>query len=618
MSTTPLTDTTVAAEARPGSAGLLRLARTQLPLTAAASLLSLLAALVQLVPYGVLYSMAVEVFAAQPDAGQLRQLAWIALAALLLRFGFSAGSSLLAHVAAFRVMHDVQLRMAHKLSRVPMSFFSRHGSGDLQKAFMNDAVALEGFIAHGLPDMVAALTVPLATTLLLFTVDWRLALASVAVLPVALLLQGLFFGRQARVRMQEWHAVQARINTAMLEYLRGIHVIKTFGLGARSFSELRDAIHGSVQWLSDYTRRMRAVWVGFTALLGSSLIAIAPLGVWLHQRGEVSLPVLLLFIVLGPQVLSAFLRLTYAGGDLMRISEGLRRINAILASPELEAPGATGSASLPADNGLSLEGVGFRYDGRAILQDLNLQIPAGQITALVGPSGAGKTTVARLVARLWDVDAGSVRLGGVEVRDMPLDALLDRVSLVFQEVFLFAGSVADNLRLACPDATDTQLQEAARLARAHEFICQLPQGYDTVLGERGARLSGGERQRLSIARALLKQAPILVLDEATAFADPENEALIQDALAEVCRDKTVLVIAHRLATVVDADRIVVLDQGRVVDQGRHAELRARCPLYQRLWADQQEAAHWEIGAAAPRPDPSPQAPIPSLSRETLP
>ena len=327
---------------------------------------------------------------------------------------------------------------------------------------------------------------------------------------------------------------------------------------------------------------------------------------------------LLLFIVLGPQVLSAFLRLTYAGGDLMRISEGLQRINAILDSPELDARGATGSAGLPADNGLSLEGVGFSYDGRAILQDLNLQIPAAQITALVGPSGAGKTTVARLVARLWDVDAGSVRLGGVDLRDMPLDALLDRVSLVFQEVFLFAGSVADNLRLACPDATDAQLQEAARLARAHEFICQLPQGYDTVLGERGARLSGGERQRLSIARALLKQAPILVLDEATAFADPENEALIQDALAEVFRGRTVLVIAHRLATVVDADRIVVLDQGRVVDQGRHAELRARCPLYQRLWADQQEAAHWEIGAAAQRQYRSPQAPLPSLSRETLP
>jgi ATP-binding cassette subfamily B protein len=596
---------------------LLRLARTQLPLTAAASLLSLLSALVQLAPYGVLYFMAVEVFSGQPDAARLRQLAWFALAALLLRFLFAAGSSLLAHIAAFRVMHDVQMRMARKLSRVPMSFFSRNGSGDLQKAFMNDAVALEGFIAHGLPDMVAALTVPLATTVLLFIVDWRLALASVAVLPIALALQGLFFGSQARMRMQEWHSVQARINTAMLEYLRGIHVIKTFGLGARSFSELSDAIHGSVQWLSAYTRRMRAVWVGFTALLGASLIVIAPLGVWLYQRGEVTLPVLLLFIVLGPQVLSAFLRLTYAGGDLVRIGEGLRRINRILDSDELDERAAQAGRE-PADNGLSLQGVHFRYEGRSILHDVSFAIPAGQVTALVGPSGAGKTTVARLVARLWDVDGGSVRMGGIDVRELPLDALLDRVSLVFQDVFLFSGSVAENLRLARPGASDAELQQAARLARAHDFISQLPQGYDTLLGERGARLSGGERQRLSIARAILKQAPILVLDEATAFTDPENEALIQDALAEICRDKTVLVIAHRLATVADADRIVVLDQGRVIDQGRHAELCDRCPLYQRLWADQQQAAHWEIGGTDQPVPPAPPHTLQSLPSEILP
>jgi ATP-binding cassette subfamily B protein len=292
----------------------------------------------------------------------------------------------------------------------------------------------------------------------------------------------------------------------------------------------------------------------------------------------------------------SMMRLMFAWGNVDRIKAGNARIQAILAAPDLERDG--GGAE-PAHSGVAFREVGFRYDaaGPEVLRGVSFEARPGQVTALVGPSGAGKTTLVRLVPRLWEATGGTVELGGVDVRRLALDALLSRISMVFQEVFLFHGTVRENLRLARPQATDAEIDAACRAARAYDFIQALPGKYDTLLGERGARLSGGEKQRLSIARALLKDAPVLLLDEATAFADPENEARIQEALSELCVGRTVLVVAHRLSTIATADHIVVLEGGRVNDQGTHPELLARCALYQRLWRSHTEAQDWSLGAA---------------------
>jgi ATP-binding cassette subfamily B protein len=393
---------------------------------------------------------------------------------------------------------------------------------------------------------------------------------------------------------QHWNDIQHRMNTSLLEYFHGIHVIKTFGLSAQRFGDLARSIEEGLAWMEGFMRTNGRGYGAFGALIGSSLVVLVPMGGWFYLHGTLSLEALVLFLVLGPQLLSSMMRLMFAWGNLDRIKASNARIQDILTTPELVTAG--GHAPL-AHHGISFHDVGFRYDEAApeALRDVSFEAPPGKITALVGPSGAGKTTLVRLVPRLWEATSGVVALGGVDVRSLPLDQLLSRVSMVFQEVFLFHGTVRDNLKLARPDATDEQIEAACRAARAYDFIQALPERYETLLGERGARLSGGEKQRLSIARAILKDAPILLLDEATAFADPENEARIQEALAELCVGRTVLIVAHRLSTIATADHIVVLDGGRVADQGTHDALLARCSPYQRLWRSHTEALDWSLG-----------------------
>lgn len=565
-------------------------------LVAAAALCATLAAALALVPFFVVARMAVAIFAEPPRIQDVRALALAAAVALVARYVFIAGANMFAHVAAFRTLHSLRLQLARKLGAVPLSFFSRRGAGELKKTLMDDVNQIEAFLAHHFPDAVAALVVPLSTAVALVWVDWRMALASIAVGPLALLAMAIAM-RDIGQAHQKWSDLQGRMNTSLLEYFRGIHVIKSFGLSARRFGDLARSIEEGIAWMEGFMHTNGRGYGVFGALIGSSLVVLVPLGGWLYTRGTLSLESLVLFLVLGPQLLLSMMRLMFAWGNVDRIQGGLARIREILAARELDA---TASGVRPAHHGVSFRGVRFRYDeaGPEVLQDVSFEAPAGKVTALVGPSGAGKTTLVRLVPRLWEVTGGAVELGGVDVRAQPLDALLARIAMVFQDVFLFHGTVRDNLRLAKPDATDDALDAACRAARAYDFIQALPKGYDTLLGERGARLSGGEKQRLSIARALLKDAPVLLLDEATAFADPENEARIQDGLTELCAGRTVLVVAHRLSTIATADHIVVLDGGRVAGQGTHEELLAGCALYLRLWKSHTDALDWSLGRAA--------------------
>lgn len=577
----------------PPSGGFLGLMKMSPGLLGLAALTAIASAALSVAPFWCLYRVVQQLLSSTPDAQVIRQsLAW-ALGLLALRWALMAVSHVLAHRGAFSVQHRVRVAMARRLGEVPMSFFAQRGSGSLRRTLNDDVNAMEGFLAHMLPDAAAAAMVPLAALVLLFAADWRLALASLTPLPVAVAIQWWLMSRSG-ARMMEWSALQKRIADRVGEYVRGVHVVKAFGLSARSFGELADAIRGAVAWVADYARVSASGWVLFVGLLTANVVVIAPLGAWLLMRGSLDLATWVLFLLVAPVVLAPLLRLTYALGEQMHRVASLQRIEALLHAPALSEP--LNPQQPPAPHALAFIGVSHRYGEKPALQRVSFRAEAGRTTALVGASGSGKSTLLRLLPRLYDVQEGAVSVGDVDVRGWSLDVLLAQMSVVLQDVHLFHGTVRDNLLLARPQADEAALVAAAKAARAHDFIMALPQGYDTPLGERGTRLSGGERQRLSIARALLKDAPVLLLDEATSHADAENAGLIREALKAVCAGRTVLMVAHHLDSVVAADHIVVMDGGEVAGQGTHDELIAGCAAYQQLWTDYSAASAWSLGA----------------------
>lgn len=576
-----------------GIRGLRLLLRSQRVLVSISAVCSIVATALGLIPFFCVAKMATAIYEKPPRLADVRDLAFVALGAVAARYVAASISTMVAHVAAFRVLHDLRLRIAKKLGDVPLSFFATRTSGEVKRAMMDDVNQIESFVAHHFPDAAAAVAVPIVTALALVTVDWRMALASIAMAPLAFAAMAVAM-RDVGAAHKKWFELQDRTNNSVLEYFRGIHVIKTFGLTAKTFGDLSRSIEEGLAWMVDFMRTNGRGYGVFGALIGSSMVVLMPVGGWLHLRGSLPLGDLVLFLILGPQLLTSLLRLMFAWGNVQRIEEGNARITAILLSPALAEP--SNMTKLPTEGGIVFRDVHFRYQdgGTEALAGVTFEANAGAVTALVGPSGAGKTTIARLVPRLWESTGGTVSIGGVDVRELPLDKLLARISVVFQDVFLFHGTVRENLLLARPEATEQELVRACSAARADAFIAALPQGYDTLLGERGARLSGGEKQRLSIARAILKDAPILILDEATAFADAENEALIQEALAALCRGRTVLVIAHRLSTIASADRIVVIRNGRVEGLGTHDELLSVCELYRAMWKDHTASLDWSL------------------------
>ena len=556
-----------------------------------AMLLACASALASLLPFYCLYRIAETLFAPTPDLTEVQRWVLYAVAAVLLRWVLMAASHALAHLGAFDVIHRLRLRIAERLAGASPRFHAAQGSGELRKVVMDDVGSLEGLLAHMLPDAAAALCTPLFAFALLLAMDWRLGLAALIPLPLAIVLQMLMM-RGGKQRMADWQAMQGRLASQWVEYLRGMPVIKAFGLQARAFGALEQDVLALVRWVENHAARLSTGWAWFTALLSANLLLIAPLGIWLQGRGEVSAATVVLFLLVAPVVLQPLLRLTFALGEQQRRALALQRIDALLHAPQMAA-GNHAAPHADAPHALELRDVHLRYGERPALCGVSFSAPAGKVTALVGASGSGKSSVLRLLARLEQADAGQVCIAGLDVRDWPQDQLLQRLGVVLQEVFLFRGSIADNLRLARPQASLEQLRGAASQARADQFI-EAMGGYDTQLAEGGVGLSGGERQRLTLARALLRDAPVLLLDEATAHADAENDRLIHDALLGDTRGRTVLLIAHRLHSVRHADHIVVLDAGRVVGQGRHAELLQGCPAYRQAWDDQQQTADWQF------------------------
>ena len=577
--------------------------------------LSALSSVCSFVPFVAVYLVVADVVAVYPDfaaldAARMAGLGWMALGGVAGNIGLYLAALLCAHSAAFDAEYNLKLQIVEHLGRIPLGRLEALGAGRVGKVMDESVGAIEGFLAHSLPDMAAAFTAPVAIVVLLFVFDWRFGLAAVACVVAAFGVEAAGFSNKSITDKMRRHLVnQERMAGATVEYVRGMPVVKAFGQTAESFGRLSAAVRAYTDLALDVALFWQSLMPAFTAIINNAYLFVLPVGIALGAglSGADFRPFALDFIfylLFVPSVAGALNKMMYISEDSMTISSHLSRIDEVLGIPVLPAP-APGSARVPERFDVELDGVSFSYgaegekDAPLALDGVSLSVPEGTTCALVGPSGAGKSTVASLVARFWDVSAGAVRIGGVDVCDIDPDVLMGCVSLVFQDVHLFRASMLENIRMARPSATREEVVEAARAAQADAFIRALPQGYDTVFGSEGVHLSGGEAQRVSIARAILADRPIVVLDEATAFSDPENEHLIQKAFERLMAGRTVIMIAHRLSTVAGADQIVVIDGGRVAERGRHEGLLAACGTYARMWERYTQALSWGIGSEAP-------------------
>ncbi len=520
---------------------------------------------------------------------------WLAVAVGMVAIAFTTRilAFHVSHMAAFKLEVILRTALTEHLAQVPLGYVIATGSGAIKKLVLDDVKSLHAFVADSTPLIGQVYTIPVLSLIAMFLADWRLALVTLAVLPVGMIFIRLALRDYAQQR-DAYDRANEQINSVIIEFVQGMQVVRTFDDGSSSFARFGRSLDTFTQKLREWNAKKQLPGRLGTLLFEPlpTLIVVSAVGAWFMMQGTLTFPRLLVFLLLAPRVCGAFKPIFTLSYFINQANAGALRIGAVLAEPALPQPK---QPQQPQDALIALRNVTFSYgDGRPALQDVSLNIPAGTVTALVGPSGAGKTTLARLIPRFWDVDKGVIEIGGVDVREMTSDTLMSWVSFVFQDTFLLHDTIRNNIKLGRPNATDEEVEAAARAAQAHEFILTLPNGYDTIAGERGTRLSGGQRQRITIARAILQDNPIVVLDEATAFTDPENEALIQGAIASLTKDKTLIVVAHQLATIMSADQIAVLDRGRLVELGKHDELVAANGLYARLWSRHQQAQNWEL------------------------
>ncbi|MEM8621365.1 MAG: ABC transporter ATP-binding protein [Actinomycetota bacterium] len=558
------------------------------------SVLSLVAWLASIVLF---LPIAREVTSADPDTGRVWTLFAIGVALVVLSFFCRVHSFRISHLGAFRLEQILRTELTTRLAKVPLGYVVNTGSGALKKIVLDDVRALHAFVADSTPLFAKTFAAPILGVILMFALDWRLALVALVVLPVGMI--AMFFAfRDYDVARKRVDDANERINGVINEYVQGMHIVRTFDDGSGSFERYRSALADSTTTLREWTERSQTgAYVARTlfASLPTVLVLLA-VGIPMVRGGSIEPEMLMMFLVLGPTVTESIVPIVWLQQLITNAAASVKRIGRLRTVDLMTEPS---DGTPPADASVELRNVSFRYDGRTddALSDVSITMSAGTVTALVGPSGAGKSTVAQLIPRFWDVADGQVLVGGVDVREMTADQLMRSVAFVFQSPFLFGDSIRNNIRLGRADATDADVEQAARAAQAHDFIVdELPDGYDTVVSERGSSLSGGQRQRITIARAILQDSPIVVLDEATAFADPDNEAKIHRALAELARGKTLIVVAHRLSTISDAHQIVVLDRGQVSERGTHQQLLASGGRYSSLWERFNEAQGWGLRA----------------------
>lgn len=521
----------------------------------------------------------------------------VCLAGYAVKVAGYALSTMLAHVSAYTILEGLRLQVADRLMGAPLGEVESRPIGAMKSTVVDRIEDVEPPLAHMIPELSSNLLLPLAVVIAMFAIDWRMGLALLVTIPVALVPMAAGM-RSYNKNYAAYMAANNHVNSVIVEYVEGIQVVKAFSQGERSYAKFAQAVSS----FRDFTLNwFRCTWASMNlclSILPTTLLGTLPVGIYLYQTGVLDPAQVTLCLMMALGIVSPLMSATAFINSMKSMQFAVKDTRELLDLPQLSQ--MKQEADLDG-SGIRFRNVSFSYGGAGgaeVLHDLELHIPQGNFTALVGPSGGGKSTIARLAARFWDVTAGSITLGGRDIREMPLKQLSQAISFVTQDNFLFDCSLKENIRLGKPDASDEEVLAAARAAQCEEFLARLDRGWDTPAGEAGKQLSGGERQRIAIARAILKDAPIVILDEATAFTDPENEDKIQNSIMALSKGKTLLVIAHRLSTIQNADQIVVLEKGHIVDQGTQAELLCRCPLYQKLWQAHIGAQGWAVTSGA--------------------
>lgn len=558
-------------------------------------------ALIALVPFWYIWRILKEVIEVAPNFGKavnITHYGWMAVLFAVAAVLVYITGLMCSHMAAFRIATNMRIEMTEHISKLPLGVIEQFGSGKLRRTISETTGAAEAYLAHQLPDKAKAIANIVGMLALLAVFDWRLGLLSLAPVLLAFICMSGMTGKNMQRKMTEYQNALADMSNEAVEYVRGIPVVKTFGQTVFSFKKFKGTIDNYEKWTTSYTLDMRGPMMLYTLAI-NSVFAFLIVGAFWFSHGTVT-PKLLLdvlfYIIITPVITLTMTRLMYMSENNMIVADAIERVDRVLKLSELST---SDNVQHPADGSVELENVSFSYDGsKNAVDNVSLKIADGQTVAFVGPSGGGKSTLASIIARFFDPQSGSVRIGGADTKHIPKDELMNTVSFVFQNSKLIKGSILDNVRLSKPEASETEVMEALRAAQCMDIIEKFPQGVNTVIGSDGIYLSGGEMQRIAIARAMLKNAPVLILDEATAFADPDNEVKVQQALGELARGKTVIMIAHRLSTVANADRIFVLRDGKVIEDGRFDELKAQNGLFADMWSDYQKSVQWKVAKEA--------------------